>query len=102
MMKTRISAVVVALSFAAAAFCFGETKTTEPTASPAAAKTGKAMAPKKEAAKTPAPANPQMGTWKVNEAKSKVPAGMGKNMTGVYAEQRATAKVTVDGDAKDG
>src|SRR5436853_5211456 len=102
MIKTRISAVVVALSFAAAAFCFGETKTTEPAASPAAAKTGKAMAPKKEAAKTPAPANPQMGTWKFNEAKSKVPAGMGKNSIVVYAEQGDKIKVTVDGTDKDG
>jgi len=26
-------------------------------------------------------ANPQMGTWKLNDAKSKLPAGMGKNNT---------------------
>src|SRR5438270_10817630 len=102
MIKTRISAVVVALSFVAAAFCFGETKTTEPAASPAAAKTGKAMAPKKEAAKMAATANPQMGTWKLNEAKSKVPAGMGKNRTVVYTEQGDKIKVTVDGVDKDG
>ena len=102
MMKTRISAVVVALSFAAAAFCFGETKTTEPAASPAAAKTGKAMAPKKEAAKMAATANPQLGTWKLNEAKSKIPAGMGKNRTVVYTEQGDKVKVTVDGMDKDG
>src|SRR6266513_2009839 len=102
MMKTRISAVVVALSFAAAAFCFGETKTTKPAASPAAAKTGKAMAPKKEAAKTAATMNPQMGTWKLNEAKSKIPAGMNKNTTVVYTEQKDKMKVTVDGVDKDG
>jgi hypothetical protein len=101
MMKTRISVVVVALSFAAAAFCFGATKTTEPAASPAAAKTAKATAPKKEAAKMAA-TNPHMGTWKLNEAKSKIPAGMGKNTTVVYEEQKDKMKVTVDGVDKDG
>ena len=47
-------------------------------------------------------ANPQMGTWKLNEAKSKIPAGMGKNTTVVYAEQGDKIKVTVDGVDKDG
>jgi hypothetical protein len=47
-------------------------------------------------------ANPQMGTWKLNEAKSKIPAGMGKNTTVVYAEQKDKIKVTVDGVDKDG
>ena len=47
-------------------------------------------------------ANPQMGTWKLNEAKSKMPAGMGKNTTVVYAEQGDKIKVTVDGMDKDG
>ena len=47
-------------------------------------------------------ANPQMGTWKLNEAKSKMPAGMGKNTTVVYAEQGDKIKVTVDGVDKDG
>jgi hypothetical protein len=102
MMKTRIAVVAVALSFAAALFCFGETKTTEPAASPAATKTAKAMAPKKEAAKMAAPMSPQMGTWKLNEAKSKIPAGMGKNTTVVYAEQKDKVKVTVEGVDKDG
>src|SRR5438270_4370683 len=102
MIKTRISAVVVALSFVAAAFCFGETKTTEPAASPAAAKTGKAMAPKKEAAKMAATMNPHMGTWKLNEAKSKIPAGMNKNTTVVYTEMKDKMKVAVDGVDKDG
>jgi hypothetical protein len=100
MMKTRISVVVVALSFAAAVFCFGATKTTEPAASPAAAKTAKA--PKKEAAKMAAPMSPQMGTWKLNEAKSKIPEGMGKNTTVVYAQQKDKVKVTVEGVDKDG
>ena len=81
MMKSRIAIVTVALSFAAAVFCFGETKTTEPAASPAAAKTAKTMAPKKEAAKMAPAANPHMGTWKLNEAKSKLVPGMGKNTT---------------------
>jgi hypothetical protein len=70
MMKTRIAAVTVALSFVAAAACFA--------------------------------ANPQIGTWKFNEAKSKMPAGMGKNTTVVYAEQKDKIKVTVDGVDKDG
>ena len=47
-------------------------------------------------------ASPQMGTWKLNEAKSKMPAGMGKNTTVTYAEQKDKIKVTVDGVDKDG
>jgi hypothetical protein len=47
-------------------------------------------------------ANPHMGTWKLNEAKSKIPAGMGKNTTVIYAEQKDKIKVTVDGVDKDG
>jgi hypothetical protein len=101
MMNTRIAGVAVALSFVAAVFCFGAAKTTEPAASPAAAKTAKATAPKKEAAKMPA-MNPHMGTWKLNEAKSKIPAGMNKNTTVVYTEMKDKMKVTVDGTDKDG
>ena len=70
MMKTRIAAVAVALSFAAAAACFA--------------------------------ANPHMGTWKLNEAKSKIPSGMGKNTTVTYAEAKDEVKVTVNGVDKDG
>src|SRR5207249_7950362 len=70
MMKIRITAVAVALSFVAAAACFA--------------------------------ASPQMGTWKLNEAKSKLVPGMGKNLTVVYAEQKDKMKVTVDGVDKDG
>ena len=88
----------MALSFMGAALCFGAAKTTEPAASPAAAKTAKAMAPKKEAAKM----NPHMGTWKLNEAKSKFPAGMSKNMTVVYTEMKDKMKVDVTGVDKDG
>lgn len=47
-------------------------------------------------------ANPQMGTWKLNEAKSKLQPGMGKNTTVVYAEQKDKIKVTVEGVDKDG
>jgi len=70
MMKTRIAAVAVALSFTAATACFA--------------------------------ANPHMGTWKLNEAKSKLVPGMGKNTTVTYAEQKDKIKVTVDGVDKDG
>ena len=44
----------------------------------------------------------QMGTWKLNEAKSKFPAGAGKNHTVVYAASGDSVKVTVDGVDKDG
>jgi len=98
MIKSRIAVVAVALSFMGAAFCFGAAKTTEPAASPAAAKPAKATAPKTEAAKM----NPHMGTWKLNEAKSKMAPGMGKNMTVAYAEMKDKMKVTVDGMDKDG
>ncbi len=47
-------------------------------------------------------ANPQMGTWKLNEAKSKLAPGMGKNNTVIYAEQKDKIKITVDGVDKDG
>jgi hypothetical protein len=47
-------------------------------------------------------ANPHIGTWKLNQAKSKLPAGMGKNNTVVYSEQGDKIKVTVDGTDKDG
>jgi hypothetical protein len=47
-------------------------------------------------------ANPHMGTWKLNEAKSKLIPGMGKNMTVIYSEQKDKMKVTVDGVGKDG
>jgi hypothetical protein len=98
MMNTRIAVTAVALSFMGAAFCFGAAKT-EPAASPAAAKTAKTTAPKKEAAKM---ANPHLGTWKLNEAKSKFPAGMGKNTTVTYTEQKDNIKVAVVGVDKDG
>ena len=45
--------------------------------------------------------SPQMGTWKLNEAKSKLVKWMAKNRTVVYAPAGRSIKVTVDGvDAK--
>lgn len=41
--------------------------------------------------------NPAMGTWKLNEAKSKIPAGVGKNTTVVYSAAGDETKVTTDG-----
>ena len=38
-----------------------------------------------------------MGTWKLNEAKSKIPAGAAKNHTVVYEAAGDSIKVTVDG-----
>jgi len=46
--------------------------------------------------------NPNMGTWKLNEAKSKIPAGMMKNTTVVYAAAGDSIKVTTDGTTGDG
>jgi hypothetical protein len=43
-----------------------------------------------------------MGTWKLNEAKSKLAAGAGKNNTVVYAAAGDNVKVTVDGIGSDG
>jgi len=47
-------------------------------------------------------ASPQMGTWKLNETKSKLVPGMGKNTTVTYAEQKDKIKITVNGVDKDG
>jgi len=41
--------------------------------------------------------NPQMGTWKLNEAKSKFGPGATKNHTVVYEAAGDMTKVTVDG-----
>ena len=41
--------------------------------------------------------NPNIGTWKLNEAKSKIPAGASKNTTEVYAPAGDITKVTTDG-----
>jgi hypothetical protein len=45
---------------------------------------------------------PQMGTWKLDEAKSKLPAGLPKNSTVIYAADGDTIKVTTDGTGGDG
>ena len=47
-------------------------------------------------------ADPHMGTWKLNEAKSKLAPGMGKNNTVVYSAEKDKMKVAVDGVDKDG
>jgi len=44
----------------------------------------------------------QMGTWKLNEAKSKIVPGMPKNNTVVYEAAGDKVKVTVDGTDPDG
>src|SRR5271165_7031034 len=41
--------------------------------------------------------NPNMGTWKLNEAKSKIPTGVGKNTSVVYSAAGSDIKVTTDG-----
>ena len=46
--------------------------------------------------------DPQMGTWKLNEAKSKFAPGRPKNHTVVYEAAGDNVKVTVDGTDKDG
>ncbi len=44
----------------------------------------------------------QMGTWKLNEAKSKFSAGTPKTTTVVYAAAGDSVKVTVEGTRSDG
>jgi hypothetical protein len=46
--------------------------------------------------------DPQMGTWKLNETKSKFAPGVPKNHTVVYEAAGDNVKVTVDGTDKDG
>jgi hypothetical protein len=46
--------------------------------------------------------SPQMGTWKLDEAKSKIPAGIVKNSTVIYANEGGNVKVTTDGTDGDG
>ena len=47
-------------------------------------------------------ADANMGTWKLNEAKSKLSPGIQKNITVVYAAAGDSVKVTVDGIGVDG
>ena len=44
-----------------------------------------------------AAANPTLGTWKLSEAKSKIGAGMPKNLTVVYEAAGDDIKGTIDG-----
>jgi len=46
--------------------------------------------------------DPSMGTWKLNERKSKFAAGVTKNNTVVYEAAGDNIKVTTDGTDKDG
>jgi len=46
--------------------------------------------------------DPNMGTWKLNDAKSKVAAGLPKPITVVYEAAGDKVKVTVDGVGADG
>ena len=46
--------------------------------------------------------DPNMGTWKLNEAKSKLAPGATKNHTVVYEAVGDNVKVTIDGTGKDG
>jgi len=46
--------------------------------------------------------NAFMGTWKLNESKSKIAAGGPKNHTVVYEAAGDSTKVTIDGTAADG
>ena len=47
-------------------------------------------------------ADPHMGTWKLNEAKSKIAPGSPKNNTVVYEAAGENTKVTVDGTDANG
>ena len=42
-------------------------------------------------------ANPNVGTWKLNEAKSKIPAGVSKNTTVTYTADGDNLKAVLDG-----
>ena len=46
--------------------------------------------------------DPQIGTWKLNETKSKLTPGEGKNTTVVYEAAGDQVKVIIDGTDKDG
>lgn len=49
-----------------------------------------------------AAANPNMGTWKLNEAKSKLAPGAAKNSTVVYEAAGDSMKCTIDGTDSQG
>ena len=41
--------------------------------------------------------NPNLGTWKLDEAKSHIPAGVGKNTTVIISSAGADIKISTDG-----
>ena len=47
-------------------------------------------------------ADPNLGTWKLSEAKSKIGPGLRKNSTVVYEAAGNSVKVTIDGTESDG
>src|SRR5262245_49365029 len=46
--------------------------------------------------------NPHLGSWKLNESKSEIAPGTGKNTSVVYTSAGDKVKVTVEGVDKDG
>ena len=72
-MKTRMTVLTIALCLFAGAVCFASDAATA-----------------------------NMGTWKLNEAKSKFPPGATKNTTVVYEAAGDMVKVTVEGMTSDG
>jgi hypothetical protein len=74
-MKARTLILTLALCFAGATTCFAD---------------------------NPNIGNPNIGIWKLNEAKSTIPAGFMKNTTVVYEADGDSVKVTTDGPDKDG
>jgi hypothetical protein len=45
---------------------------------------------------------PHIGTWKLDEAKSTLPAGVAKNSTVIYAANGSNIKATINGTGGDG
>lgn len=68
----------------------------------AAAKAATSSKPAAATAKMAAPTSPQMGTWMLDEGKSKLTPGTGKNTKVVYSAAKEMTKVTVEGVDKDG
>ena len=46
--------------------------------------------------------DPMMGTWKLNEAKSKIAPGMGKNLKVIYSVEGKEIRILTEGVDKDG
>jgi len=47
-------------------------------------------------------ADPNLGTWRLNESKSKIPAGTGKNTKVVYEQTGESFEATIDGVDNEG